>query len=74
MKNKITWEDLERKDIAIHTPNKGLMIKVVNIIANKYGDVTYEQNRVNLERDGDSCPDIYYAYCKDTCVELTNNE
>lgn len=74
MKNKITWEDLERKDIAIHTPNKGLMIKVVNIIANKYGDVTYEQNKVNLERDGDSCPDIYYAYCKDTCVELTNNE
>ena len=71
MKNKITWKDLKNKNIAIHTPSKRLMVKVINVIANKYGDVTYEQNKINLERDGDSCPDIYYADGKDACVELT---
>ena len=71
MKNKITWKDLKNKNIAIHTPSKRLMVKVINVIADKYGDVTYEQNKINLERDGDSCPDIYYADGKDACVELT---
>lgn len=74
MKNKITWEDLERKDIAIHTPSKELMVKVANVIADKYGDVTYEQNIINSRENGDVCPDAYYVYEKDTCVELTNNE
>lgn len=72
--NKITWEDLERKDIAIHTPSKELMVKVANIIADKYGDITYEQNIINSRENGDVCPDAYYAYEEDTCVELTHNE
>lgn len=74
MKNKITWEDLERKDIAIHTPNKELMVKVANIIADKYDDITYEQNKIESERDGSFYPDAYYAYEKDTCVEIIDNE
>ena len=69
--SELTWKDLKNKNIAIHTPSKRLMVKVINVIANKYGDVTYEQNKINLERDGDSCPDIYYADGKDACVELT---
>lgn len=72
--NKITWEDLERKDIAIHTPSKELMVKVANIIADKYNDITYEQNKTKSERNGKSYPDAYYAYEEDTCVELTHNE
>lgn len=72
--NKITWEDLERKDIAIHTPSKELMVKVANIIADKYNDITYEQNTIESERNGRFCPDAYYVYEKDTCVELTHNE
>lgn len=72
--NKITWEDLERKDIAIHTPSKELMVKVANIIADKYGDITYEQNIINSRENGDVYPDAYYAYEEDTCVELTHNE
>ena len=71
---KLTWEDLERKDIAIHTPYKELMVKVANIIADKYNDITYEQNKIKSERDGRSYPDAYYAYEEDTCVELTHNE
>ena len=55
MKNKITWEDLERKDIAIHTPSKELMVKVANVIADKYGDITYEQNIINSRENGDVC-------------------
>ena len=72
--SKLTWEDLERKDIAIHTPSKALMVKVANIIADKYNDITYEQNKIKSERDGRSYPDAYYAYEEDTCVELTHNE
>ena len=72
--NKIIWEDLERKDIAIHTPSKELMVKVANIIADKYNDITYEQNTIESERNERSCPDAYYVYEKDTCVELTHNE
>lgn len=74
MKNKITWEDLERKDIAIYTPYKELMVKVANVIADKYGDITYEQNIINSRENGDVCPDAYCVYEKDTCVELTNNK
>lgn len=74
MKNKITWEDLERKDIAIHTPSKELMVKVANIIADKYGDITYEQNIINSRENGDVCPDAYYVYEKDTYVDLTHNK
>ena len=72
--SELTWKDLKNKNIAIHTPSKELMVKVINIIANKYGDVTYEQNKANLERDGDSCPDIYCATLKDTCIELKGNK
>ena len=72
--NKITWEDLERKDIAIHTPSKELMVKVANVIADKYGDITYEQNIINSRENGDVCPDAYYVYEKDTYVELTHNK
>ena len=72
--NKITWEDLERKDIAIHTPSKELMVKVANIIADKYGDITYEQNIINSRENGDVCPDAYYVYEKDTYVDLTHNK
>lgn len=74
MKNKITWEDLERKDIAIHTPSKELMVKVANVIADKYGDITYEQNIINSRENGDVCPDAYYVYEKDTYVDLTHNK
>lgn len=72
--NKITWEDLERKDIAIHTPSKELMVKVANVIADKYGDITYEQNIINSRENGDVCPDAYYVYEKDTYVDLTHNK
>ena len=72
--SKITWEDLERKDIAIHTHSKELMVKVANVIADKYGDITYEQNKINSRENGDVCPDVYYVYEKDTYVELTYNE
>ena len=72
--NKITWEDLERKDIAIHTPSKELMVKVANVIADKYGDITYEQNKINSRENGNVCPDAYYVYEKDTYVELIYNE
>lgn len=72
--SKLTWKDLERKDIAIHTPSKELMVKVANIIADKYNDITYEQNKIKSERDGRSYSDAYYAYEEDTCVELTHNE
>ena len=72
--NKIIWEDLERKDIAIHTPSKELMVKVANIIADKYGDITYEQNIINSRENGNVCPDAYYVYEKDTYVELIYDE
>ena len=72
--SKITWEDLERKYIAIHTHSKELMVKVANVIADKYGDITYEQNIINSRENGDVCPDAYYVYEKDTYVELTHNE
>ena len=72
--SKLTWKDLEEKNIAIHTPSKELMVKVANIIADKYNDITYEQNKIKSERDGRSYPDAYYAYEEDTCVELTHNE
>lgn len=72
--SKLTWKDLEEKNIAIHTPSKELMVKVANIIADKYNDITYEQNKIKSERDGRSYPDVYYAYEEDTCVELTHNE
>ena len=72
--SKLTWEDLERKDIAIHTPSKELMVKVANVIADKYGDITYEQNIINSRENGDVCPDAYYVYEKDTYVDLTHNK
>lgn len=41
--SKLTWEDLERKDIAIHTPTEDLMKLVVNTIVEneKTGDIKY---------------------------------
>ena len=72
--SKLTWEDLERKDIAIHTPSKELMVKVANVIADKYGDITYEQNIINSRENWDVCPDAYYVYEKDTYVDLTHNK
>ena len=72
--SKLTWKDLERKDIAIHTPSKELMVKVANVIADKYGDITQEQNVINSRENGDVCPDAYYVYEKDTYVDLTHNK
>ena len=72
--SKLTWKDLERKDIAIHTHSKELMVKVANVIADKYGDITYEQNIIKLRENGDVCPDVYCVYEEDTYVELTHNE
>ena len=72
--SKLTWKDLEEKNIAIHTPSKELMVKVANVIADKYNDITYEQNKIESERDGRSYPDAYYAYEEDTCVELTHDK
>ena len=42
--SKLTWKDLEEKNIAIHTPTEDLMELVVNVIAKKYDDITYEEH------------------------------
>ena len=66
--SKLTWNDLEEKNIAIHTPTEDLMRNVVNVIAKRYGDLTYEEY---LESNNKSdIPDDYTNYKENTCIDV----
>lgn len=64
--SKLTWKDLEEKNIAIHTPTEDLMELVVNVIAKKYDDITYEE----YIKDPDA---LFNCYKENTCVELNED-
>lgn len=69
--SKLTWKDLEEKNIAIHTPTEDLMELVVNVIAKKYDDITYEEHI----KDPDTLEfsEGFNCYKENTCVELNED-
>lgn len=66
--SKLTWKDLENKCIAIHTPTEDLMELVVNVIAKKYNDITYEEHIKDSDVLGISKG--FNCYKENICVEL----
>lgn len=66
--SKITWEDLEEKNIAIHTPTEDLMKKIANAIAKRYGDLTYEEY-LESNKNFDT-PDDYRNYKENTSIGI----
>ena len=66
--SKLTWKDLEEKNIAIHTPTEDLMKLVTNIIAKKYDDITYEEHI--KDPDALEFSEGFNCYKENTCVEL----
>ena len=69
--SKLTWKDLEEKNIAIHTPTEDLMKLVTNIIAKKYDDITYEEHQKDEFNVGLS--EGFCEYKEDTCVEINED-
>lgn len=69
--SKLTWKDLKEKNIAIHTPTEDLMKLVVNIIAKKYDDITYEEHQKDEFNVGLS--EGFCEYKEDTCVEINED-
>ena len=63
--SKLTWKDLKEKNIAIHTPDEDIMRKVVNTIADKYGDITYEKHIDDNKG--------FNKYRENTCINLVEN-
>ena len=66
--SKITWKDLEEKNIAIHTPTEDLMKKIANVIAKRYGDLTYEEY-LESNKNFDT-PDDYRNYKENTSIDI----
>lgn len=66
--SKLTWKDLEEKNIAIHTPTEDLMKKIANAIAKRYGDLTYEEY-LESNKNFDT-PDDYRNYKENTSIDI----
>lgn len=66
--SKLTWKDLEEKNIAIHTPTEDLMKKIANVIAKRYSDLTYEEY-LESNKNFDT-PDDYRNYKENTSIDI----
>ena len=67
--SKITWKDLEEKNIAIHTPTEDLMELVVDTISKRYGSVPLNYKtwiHLNEINGGD----LWNIYDKNTCITI----